>query len=79
MSWKDRILAPIAGVFGGALIAVVIWYYFFEVHVSTGGSLIHQAWESIVVHAEVTAVVASVGAALGLLVGIFVAIFGRES
>jgi len=77
MSWKDRLLAPFAGIGLGALITVTIWFAFFEYDPNLKShGFFPKLWETILDNLEIVAVVASIGAAIGLLGGIFVAIFG---
>ena len=79
MSWKDRILAPFAGIGIGILFALFIWFGFFEYDPNLQShGFFPKLWETIVDNLEIAAVVASVGGAIGLLGGIFVAIFGRD-
>lgn len=79
MSWKLRLLAPVTGTLFGALLALGVWFAFFEYDPSsTAHGFFPKLWQELVAQAEVAAVVACIGGALGLLGGIFVAIFGLD-
>jgi hypothetical protein len=79
MSWKSRLLAPLAGALLGALAAIGLWFAFFEYDPSlTAHGFFQKIWQELVAQAEVATVVACIGGALGLLAGIFVAIFGLD-
>jgi len=79
MSWKSRLLAPIAGTFFGALLALCVWLGFFEYDPSlTAHGFWQKMWQGLVAQAEVATVVLCIGGALGLVVGILVAIIGLD-
>lgn len=49
MSWKSRLLAPIAGTFFGALAALGVWFAFFEYDPSlTAQGFFPKIWQELV-------------------------------
>lgn len=77
MSWLNRLLAPVAGIILGALIANGIFFSFVYVSVShaTGG-FFERVWENVEANLRVATIVGCVGGAIGLVIGILVAIAG---
>lgn len=77
MSWLKRVLAPVAGIILGALIANGIFFSFIDVSVSNAtGGFLDRLWENVEANLRVAAIVGCVGGAIGLVIGIFAAIAG---
>ena len=70
-----KLLTILLSALAGAGVAIVLFYYFFEVDPSRSGLAGLYDW--FIGNLEIMAVVGSVGSIIGLLVGVGAAIIGR--
>ena len=78
MSWKPRLLAPIAGTFLGSLLALGVWWAFLNTIRHDCSRFFRGIWLGLIAQAEVAAIVACIGGVFGLAVGILAAIIGLD-